>query len=225
MMASAMVSGLRRAVAFPVYLLAFACHLLCMFFTWLAQYISGDDFVHRSPWPPLGFLVAVATALLVAFVARGMSVRDDSQFELVAPVGELQKAPNYTEQELARVMPHIEMTACIFAQLALRHSLRPRNVAFLPCSNDAKFKVKFREDLGVATVAGQLEIDGASRGFTAVLNHHPAATEIDGYRAVRLDVDGIGTFTSAAASRPACNRGGQAVVSEPGFIAGRFRLA
>ncbi|WP_426527614.1 hypothetical protein [Bradyrhizobium sp. McL0615] len=107
---------------------------------------------------------------------------------MVAPPDERQKAPDYTPEERERVVPQIELGACIFTQGALRYSLRPQKVSFTPCSNRGDYEVEFREDLAVATVVGQVEINGAAHAFTAVLNHHPFATEIDGFQAVRFEI-------------------------------------
>jgi hypothetical protein len=140
-----------------------------------------------SPWHLTGVLATIAVALSIALMARYPG-GDDAKYELVAPPKELQKAPDYTPEERARVIPHIELGACIFTQGALRYSLRPQKVSFTPCSIRGDYEVGFREDLGMATVVGRLEINGAINAFTAVLNHHPFATEIDGFQAVRFEI-------------------------------------
>jgi hypothetical protein len=181
--------AVRRALAWPFYLVAISCHLLASLFGWLAQYISGDDFKQHSVLPPLTIIVALSIAVLVALAARTNPADRVSEFELVAPVTEMQKAPDYTAEERARVIPYIETMACLFATGALRYSLRPHSVGFVPCTHGSDYTVSFREDLGVATVAGQVEIDGAQHRFTALLNHYPPATDVEGFRAVKFEID------------------------------------
>lgn len=179
----------RRTLASPLYLLAFMFHLLCAFFTWAAQYISGDDFKERDMRLPIIVIAMLSAGVIIVKSPPHDHPLSDDRLKIVGhptEYGEV-KLP-YTEAEMTRVLPYLKLTACIFAQEAVRYSLRPDSVSFVACPHTSDFNIVFSQDLTDVTVSGLATVDGLEKPFTATLQHYPTATEIDGYQTIAIKV-------------------------------------
>ncbi|MDE5451341.1 hypothetical protein GWE18_00425 [Bradyrhizobium sp. CSA112] len=85
----------------------------------------------------------------------------------------------FSKAKLAAMIPAIKLTACLFAEKAVRHHVRPTPV-MLPSCGGKDFRVDISDDLINIAVSGIATIDKVDRPFTVTLLHNPVSVTEDG---------------------------------------------
>jgi hypothetical protein len=178
----------RNIVAFPFYLLALLFHLLTALFTAIAQKIAGDE-SEPSRWHEAVSLVTIAV-LTTAWVASNPPLVDRSRLTPQQPIDYRGTKVEFTPEQTVWVKSTIRLTACTFAEKAVRHHLEPSPVGFAPCGDGGGVQTVLDDNLidvvvsGVATVGEKIE-----RPFRVTLQHNPPSTDEDGFVVMAIDLD------------------------------------
>jgi len=180
----------RRMFAGPFYLLAFIFHLLTAFFTFAAQYISGDDFKERGKSIPLILVAifAVCAVAVSAMLAKPKQILSADRFVIHSPSDFRGVKVGYNAEEMKRARDLIRVTACTFTEEAIRYSLRPARVSFRSCSSEADFLITISEDLIDVSVAGLTKINGATDRFNVTLQHYPSSVDVEGFQMTAVEL-------------------------------------
>lgn len=181
----------RRALAFPLYLTAFALHLLCAAFTVLSQKISGDEAELSNRMDALALTVFCCTAasMVPAYVLSHTAPVEASVLVAQAPMPSWRSVPKgFHPDQIGWVEQLIRINACIFAERAVRHELEPALVEFAACGSDGN-GVTLDADYYEVTVNGVAKVNGSYRPFNVALNHYPPATGEWGFIATDIKIE------------------------------------
>jgi hypothetical protein len=186
------VEAVRRVLAFPFYLIAFVLHLLTALFTILAQKIAGDDIrtINRRDRWTNAVLCAVALCSIPAWFASRPERASD--YTRLAPRPEMDfsgAVVNYSEAQLPQIKSLIRLTACIYAQRAVRQWLEPATVSFAPCADGGQNTTTLADNLIDAIVSGTATVRNTQRPFTVTLQHNPPSTDDDGFITRDIQID------------------------------------
>jgi hypothetical protein len=195
----------RRALAFPFYLIAFILHLLTAFFAIIAQKIAGDEpESSRKTDIILTSVVCIAAVSTIPLWVISKSVPDTMlRLGLHAPMDSWREIkPEFTPDQSVWVKPMIRISACTFAQRVIRHQVEPAIVDFEPCREGGKIQTTLTDDLMDATVTGVAMIDQRERHFIVTLQHYPPSTDEGSFIATKLQIeDGITQVASCASAQ------------------------
>jgi hypothetical protein len=192
----------RNVVAFPFYVLALVFHLLTALFTAIAQKIAGDESEpsRRHEAVSLVTIAVLMIAATTAWVASNPPAIDWSRLTPQQPMDYRGAKAGFTPEQTVWVKSVIRLTACTFAEKAVRHRLEPMPVGFAPCGDGGAVKTALGDNLidavvsGVATIGEKIE-----RPFTVTLQHYPPSTDEDGFLILAIDLgsDGVMAFGGA----------------------------
>jgi hypothetical protein len=187
---------LRQVLAFPLYAIAFVCHLLTSFFTWAAMAVAGDNYGHRftrefgsvSAWALVTTMLLLFTALPILAHLYRQQEMDPSRLEVVSPMT-FDKA-DFSPSIRASLIPGIRAASCVFSEKAIRHYVRPAQASFPSCGG-RDVQVTIDDNLVDITVSGMATIEKTERPFTVVLQHYPTSMTMDGLivTAIKVDAD------------------------------------
>lgn len=197
------MSYARNAVAFPFYLLALLFHLLTALFTVIAQKIAGDESEpsRRTEAVSLATTAVLAIVAVPAWVASNPPAIDWSRLTPQQPMDYRAAKAGFTPEQTVWVKPRIRLTACTFAEKAVRHLLEPMPVGFKPCGDGGGVRTVLDDNLidvvvsGVATIGEKTE-----RPFTVTLQHNPPSTDEDGFVVMAIDIGSDGVLASGGAT-------------------------
>jgi hypothetical protein len=187
------MATIRRTLAFPFYLVAFILHLLTALFTVIAQKIAGDDF-ETSRQANIIAIILICGASTVALTLWAIRT-------LETPVQTIALTPQapmpswraiktgFLPEQVVWAKPLINLTACVFAQRALRHALEPATVGFEPCGEGGKITTIVDDDYYEASVSGVALVNGKDRAFKVALNHYPPSTSEWGFIATDIQIE------------------------------------
>jgi hypothetical protein len=195
----------RRALAFPFYLLAFVLHLLTALLTILAQKIAGEDprALKRSDRWIIAVSCAVALSAIPAWVAsRPGPVTDLTRLAPRPPIDFSKAVVNYSPETLAQVKPLIRLTACIYAERAIKQWLDPEGIGFEPCGDGGRNTTKLDNNLIDVTVSGTATVGTTKRPFVVTLQHNPISTDEDGFVTTDIQIDGAEAKGQLACAGP-----------------------
>jgi hypothetical protein len=88
---------------------------------------------------------------------------------------------SYPDAQLPAIKSLIRLTACVYAERAVKQWLDPAKVAFAPCADGGENTITLADNLIDATVSGVATVGGAQRPFTVTLQHNPPSTDDDGF--------------------------------------------
>lgn len=184
---------IRIALAFPFYCVAFAFHLLCAAFTVIAHKVAGDEL------GPTGRMEKVSLAVLFCAAVSAMPVWVLSRTVPELPTYRLlpqapmdywrDVPPGFLPEQLVWVKPLIRLTACIFAERAVRQNLVPAKVGFEPCGDGGKVQATIAENFTDATVSGVATVDGIMRHYNVSLQHYPPSVDEWGFIATGIEIE------------------------------------
>jgi hypothetical protein len=203
-MLEATMASVRRALAFPFYLIAFVLHLLTAFFAILAQKIAGDESEPSRKTHII--LISVVCVAVVSTVPLWVVTRPVTntmlRLGLHAPIESWRTIkPEFTPDQLVWVKPMIRISACTFAERVIRHQVEPDTVDFEPCREGGKIQTTLTDDLMDATVTGVAMIDRQERHFIVTLQHYPPSTNEGSFIATKLQIeDGVTQVASCASA-------------------------
>ena len=187
--------AVRGVLAFPFYLLAFILHLLTAFFTVIAQKISGDHFLSSRRANIIATTLiccvgAVALTLLTLWAVRALDTPVQTiALEPQAPIPQWREVPTgFLPEQIVWAKPLVRLTACLFAQRAMRHALGQAEVGFDPCGEGGKNEITLDDDYYEATVSGLARVNGKLQPFKVALNHYPPATSEWGFIATDIQI-------------------------------------
>jgi hypothetical protein len=175
---------IRNTLAFPFYFVAFVLHLLCAAFTVMAQKIAGDEpeTLQRHEMLSVGLVCALAiAAILVWALSRPAPAVDLTRLVPQTPMDFRGARPNFTSEQLVWAKPLIRLTACIFAERAIRHYLDPATVSFAACGDGGKIETTLDDNFIDMTVSGIAHVEKDDRPFKVILQHYPPSTDEDGF--------------------------------------------
>jgi hypothetical protein len=193
----------RNVVAFPFYVLALVFHLLTALLTAIAQKIAGDE-SEPSRRQEAASLVTVAVLAIVAvpaWVASNPPAIDWSRLTPKQPMDYRAAKAGFTPEQMVWVRSLIRLTACTFAEKAVRHRVEPMPVGFAPCGDRGGIQTILADNLidvvvsGVATIGEKIE-----RPFKVTLQHYPPSIDEDGFLIIAIDLDTDGVQVSGGAS-------------------------
>jgi hypothetical protein len=190
-----LVVTIRRILAFPFYLVAFALHLLCALFTVLAQKISGDaaEAPKRSKniFAIAFFCCTAASAWPIYVLNHSLPRTKPSDFIANGSMQSWRTVPkNFTPDQIVWVEPLIKLNACIFAENAVKNALDPVSVEFAPCGGKGN-NVTLDDDYFEANVSGVAKVNGTERTFDVDLNHYPPATSERAFIATAIHIKNV----------------------------------
>ena len=105
----------------------------------------------------------------------------------------------FTPEQLAWIKPLIRLTACIFAENAIRHKLEPMPVSFSPCGGGA-VHATLDDNLIDVVVSGIATAGAIERPFTVTLQHYPSSTDENGFITLSIQIDTNGNLVSDGAT-------------------------
>lgn len=189
-----MIVGIRRTLAFPFYLVSFILHLLTAFFTVVAQKISGDDFMSSRIADIIATLV-ICGGCAIALTLWGIRsleapAQPPTALALQVPILQWREIPTgFLPEQHVWARPLVRLTACIFAQRAVRHSLGPAaEVGFDPCGEGGRNEITLDDAYYEASVSGRARVNGKYQPFNVALNHYPPSTSEWGFIATDIQI-------------------------------------
>jgi hypothetical protein len=192
----------RNVVAFPFYLLALLFHLLTALFTVIAQKIAGDESepARRHEAVSLATIAVLAIATVTAWVASNPPVIDRSRLIPQQPMDYRGAKAEFAPEQTVWVKSMIRLTACTFAEKAVRHHLKPSPVGFAPCGDGGGVQTVLDDNLIDVVVSGVASIgEKTERPFKVTLQHYPPSTDEDGFLVLAIDLDSDGVLASGGA--------------------------
>ncbi len=192
------MSYARNAVAFPFYLLALLFHLLTALFTVIAQKIAGDESEppQRYVTVSLVALAVLAISAVTAWVALNPPVADWSRLVPQQPVDYRGAKAEFAPEQAGWVKSVIRLTACTFAERAVRHRLEPVPVGFAPCGDGGGVQTKLDDNLIDVVVSGVATVGEIKRPFRVTLQHYPPSIDEDGFLVIAINLDTGGALAS-----------------------------
>lgn len=192
----------RNVVAFPFYVLALIFHLLTALFTVIAQKIAGDESEpsRRQEAVSLVTVAVLAIVAVPAWVASNPPAIDWSRLTPQQPMDYRSAKAGFTPEQTVWVKSVIRMTACTFAEKAVRHRLEPMPVGFPPCGDGGAVQTVLGDNLIDVVVSGVAIIgEKTERPFTVTLQHYPPSINEDGFLILAIDLgsDGVMAFGGA----------------------------
>lgn len=198
------MTAARRALAFPFYLTAFILHLLTALFTIFAQKIAGDTAPpsRHEKWA----VVAVCTVALAAIptwvASRPTPAIDYIRLAPRPPMDFSGVAVNYPEAQLPGIKSLIRLSACIYAERALRQWLEPATaISFAPCADGGENATTLADNLIDAQVSGTAMVGNIKRPFVVALQHNPISTDDDGFITRDIKIEQADTQVVCAAAQ------------------------
>ena len=193
----------RNVVAFPFYVLALIFHLLTALFTAIAQKIAGDESEpsRRQEAVSVVTIAVLMMAATTAWVASNPPATDWSRLTPQQPMDYRGAKAGFTPEQTLWVKPRIRMTACTFAEKAVRHRLEPMPVGFAPCGDGGGVQTVLDDNLIDVVVSGVATVDEkVERPFTVTLQHYPPSTDEDGFLVLGIDLGSDRVMASGGAT-------------------------
>lgn len=193
----------RQILAFPFYAVAFIFRLAMAPFILIGQKISPEGDLSR----PVDVILSVLICCAILASAPGWIIatrtepsgRLSSRLIPQGPVGGWTSIkPGFTEEELVRVKPQIRLTACIFAERAVRFQLEPSIVNFPPCGDGGQVDVAVADNFIDTTVSGDMTVNGRHQHFVVTLQHYPTSLDEWAFIAGTIQIEGGETQISCA---------------------------
>jgi hypothetical protein len=180
----------RSTLAFPFYVLAFVFHLLTALFTVIAQKIAGEESGPPRRKKTVSHVIVAAFVIAAApvLVSLNPPAMDVSRLAPQAAMDYRAVKAEFTPEQLAWIKPLIRLTACIFAENAIRHKLEPMPVSFSPCGGGA-VHATLDDNLIDVVVSGIATAGAIERPFTVTLQHYPPSTNENGFIALSIQTD------------------------------------
>jgi hypothetical protein len=92
---------------------------------------------------------------------------------------------NFSPEQEISLIPLIKRLACVRAEMAVRHHLKPEPVLLPTCGVEDKTEID--TDLINVTVAGIAKLTERECPFTVTLEHYPPSVSITGYIVISID--------------------------------------
>ncbi len=193
----------RNVVAYPFYLLAMLFHLLTALFTVIAQKIAGDESEppRRREAVSLAIVAVLVIAAMTAWVALNPPLVNWSRLIPQPPLDFRGAKTEFTPKQQGWVKSMIRLTACTFAEKAVRHRLEPTPVGFAPCGDGGGVQTVLDDNLIDVVVSGVAIVgEKTERPFTVTLQHYPPSTDEDGFVVMGIDLGSDGVLASGGAT-------------------------
>lgn len=97
---------------------------------------------------------------------------------------------DYSPTEVARRIPSIRLSACLFSEKVVRHYVKPALVKLPSCGSNY-FHVTIAENLIDITVSGMATIENNDWPFTVVFQHNPPSVTEDGLLVTSVEVGDV----------------------------------
>lgn len=198
------MKSIRNILAFPFYFVAFVLHLLCAAFTMIAQKVAGDD---HGPSPVVDkialavFCCAVVSAAPLYVLTRPVPTVDMTLLVPQTPRPDWRGTKTeFAPDQIVWVKPLMRLTACIFAERAIRHALEPAMVEFAPCGDGGKINTTIDDDYFEAAVSGVAKVNDSDRTFRVTLDHYPPSVSEWGFIATGIEIERAETRVSCASA-------------------------
>jgi hypothetical protein len=88
---------------------------------------------------------------------------------------------NYSEAELPEIKSLIRLSACLYAERALKQWMFPERAQFTACGDGGRNKVVVDETLIDVSVSGITFAGTTARPFIVTLEHNPISTDEEGF--------------------------------------------
>jgi hypothetical protein len=189
------MGSIKRALAFPFRLVALIFHLP----TVRAKKITGNESEGSHQAVGLAIVTVLAIVAVPGWVAMRFPARDGSRFNTQTPMDFRGAIARFTDDEMVRVKPLIRITACVFAEKAVRHRLEPMQVGFPACGERDEVQTAIGDNLIDIVVSGVATVGKMDKPFRVTLQHYPPSTDEDGFLVTAIDVDTSGFPASEGA--------------------------
>ncbi len=182
------MGSIKRALAFPFYLLTLVFHLPTVRSIAIKK-ITGNESEASQQAVRLAIVTVLAIVAVPGLVATRLPARDWSRFNTQTPMDYRGAIAGFTADEMVRVKQLIRITACVFAENAVRHRLEPMQVSFAACGDGGDVHTTIDDNLIDIVVSGVATIGEIGRPFRVTLQHYPPSTDEAGFLATAIDVD------------------------------------
>lgn len=176
----------RNVAASPLYLLAFALHLLCSFISIAALKIAGEEPIRRRDLIAVLFVVIMAAT---TWLASHRPQIDTSWYNLHAPIDYSGVKHGFAPEQMVWTIPLIRSLACVQAELAIKLKLAPALTSFPICGASDDVKIVMDDDLINISVFGKFDADGVEKSFFVKVEHYPPSVQYTGFIILSMDVD------------------------------------